>query len=376
MKIAHLNYFPYFVPGLDKKIKEQALAARKLDLNLDFVILNQTFDKIEDNIIYKKIKKSNFFKRKLFRFKVIEENFNFEDYDFVILRYPMIKGFDSNSFINKYGYKIISEHHTDEIGEQKTFGNNISNKFIIYLEKYFSKYYLSNVKAIIGVTNEIIKVELNKINLDKKVFLFSNGIGMENTEVSKREKFEKVLNIIFVSSIFSPWQGLDRVIDGLKNYNGNIKINLKLIGKLNLQQKISLKALENNKCISIFIKDYVESKKIIFEYNGSHLAIGSLALNQKNMKEACPLKTREYIASGIPFIYSYDDSDLDGSEYFALKISTDSGPLDFEKIIDFAKYLDSKNTLQVDMINFALEKLDWKVKIASLYKFIKDDLNV
>jgi glycosyltransferase involved in cell wall biosynthesis len=39
-------------------------------------------------------------------------------------------------------------------------------------------------------------------------------------------------------------------------------------------------------------------------------AFGTLALHRKNMREACPLKVREYLGYGLPVAIAYDDTDL------------------------------------------------------------------
>jgi len=41
-------------------------------------------------------------------------------------------------------------------------------------------------------------------------------------------------------------------------------------------------------------------------------AVGTLALHRKRMREASPLKVREYLLSGIPTMIAYDDTDLRG----------------------------------------------------------------
>lgn len=51
------------------------------------------------------------------------------------------------------------------------------------------------------------------------------------------------------------------------------------------------------------------------------LAIGTLALHRKNMREACPLKVREYLAHGLPTVIAYEDTDFVGeSPWFLLRI--------------------------------------------------------
>ena len=47
-------------------------------------------------------------------------------------------------------------------------------------------------------------------------------------------------------------------------------------------------------------------------YARSDVGIGTLALHRKAMREAAPLKVREYIAYGLPVIVGYTDVDLNG----------------------------------------------------------------
>ena len=53
----------------------------------------------------------------------------------------------------------------------------------------------------------------------------------------------------------------------------------------------------------------------------SDAAIGTLALNRKQMNEACPLKVREYLAYGLPVVIAYKDTDLVGlDDWFLLRL--------------------------------------------------------
>jgi len=50
------------------------------------------------------------------------------------------------------------------------------------------------------------------------------------------------------------------------------------------------------------------------------VAIGTLALHRKGMNEACPLKTREYLALGLPVIIGYNDTDFPDGAPFLLRL--------------------------------------------------------
>jgi hypothetical protein len=49
------------------------------------------------------------------------------------------------------------------------------------------------------------------------------------------------------------------------------------------------------------------------------LGLGTLALYRKGMREASPLKVREYLAYGLPTVIGYDDTDFLGAEPWFLE---------------------------------------------------------
>ena len=87
MKIAHINYLPYDnVIGVEKKLSQQAKSARESNINMDFIVINSKVQKIEKNLqLLKMVVPSNFLLKtlykKLFKFKVIENSVNLNNYD-------------------------------------------------------------------------------------------------------------------------------------------------------------------------------------------------------------------------------------------------------------------------------------------------------
>ncbi|MNH72616.1 hypothetical protein D3C73_247870 [compost metagenome] len=57
----------------------------------------------------------------------------------------------------------------------------------------------------------------------------------------------------------------------------------------------------------------------------SDLAIGTLALYRKQMKEASPLKVREYLANGLPVITAYSETDFPEPMSFILQLPNSPG---------------------------------------------------
>jgi glycosyltransferase involved in cell wall biosynthesis len=339
MKIAYINFIPYDnVYGVEKKLKHQAIAAKKKGIDIDFIILNFYINETKDNIKFVKLtthrnKFISTFQKKFLRFSLIENSLNLDNYDYLIIRYPGID-FSAFRFVKKFGYKTITEHHTDEVSEAKSANNNIR----YFLEKYLSPFFLRKIKAFIAVTQEIEEVELKKIKQKKNSIVISNGIDVENIKFTKFQKFNgKEINILFIASYFSPWHGLDLFLKSLETYNGDIKLRVFIIGNVSANDKKTVKQFEKYENVKIYLEGRKDGEELDNFFQKSNIALSSLALFRKSMKEACALKTREYLARGIPFVYGYIDTDLTGNEEFALRIDVQNEGIEIDKIINFVK---------------------------------------
>ncbi len=90
------------------------------------------------------------------------------------------------------------------------------------------------------------------------------------------------------------------------------------------------------------------------------VCLGTLALSRKSMTEACPLKSRTALASGVPLIYAYDDPQLDGDEIFALRVA--DAPTwsreDLERIESFVERAAGDPSIGVAAWDFARRNID------------------
>jgi len=170
------------------------------------------------------------------------------------------------------------------------------------------------------------------------------------------------------------WHGLDRVVDSIKDYKGNIKINLHIIGKIDYNE---LKSLDPD-AATIQYHGYKKGRALDEIMKNMNLAISTMSLFKKDMEEACSLKTREYIARGIPFVLGYKDSDLqyvDKEEKFYLKFPNNSSPITMDHIIEFAAKMSNGNyyrTIPEYMRTYAFQHLDWSIKMKKYLEFVND----
>ncbi len=373
MKVAHINIFlSGSICGVEKKLKEQALLAAKAGLDMDFILLNSGTNGTYGNLHL--VSPAPFFHpaidriaRKLFRYYLLAKTVDLNKYDLIVLRYAN-SDFSSFFFALKYGKKIFSEHHTNEIMEISASGG-VKNKIKAFVESILSLFYLNFVRGFVAVTGEIAALQERKILRAKPFFVFSNGIDENAFSFVKRQKRVIDLRIIFVASNFTHWHGLDRILAGAKAYRGAKKISLKIVGKVTASQEQHISSIKNP-LVDITVCGLLGREKLDLEFSSCDLAISSLAVFRNKIQQACALKTREYIARGIPFVYAYDDVDLNAQESFALKLEANETQIDLERIVEFYDALDLEQA-QKDMQKMAKERLSWSVKLAGLYEFLR-----
>jgi len=371
MKLAYINYFPKSPLGITDRLLFMQEAANQIGLNnLEFIILSPVNFKPFNNL--KRIQYKNIFLYSKYielcrRYTIIEKKINLEKYDRIILRYP---GADASGLKFMQQYEVITEHHTMELEENKAFlksNMSLSSKKlsrqlrIILLKKYHSDI-IKNVKGIIGVTHEIAEYEAKFTDFKVPYKCISNGINTRSVQHTKFQLFDgRNLNIAFMATYNSPWHGLNRILSSLNNFSSLIHIKLHLIGQdFHLPQVLN----KNVRIIRHGIKTKTDLDKILL---GMNIAISTMALYKNRMKEASPLKTRNYTARGLPFIIAYDDPDLiyvDESMKFFLKFPNNNGLIDFEEVIDFVSNISKrKDDISAYMRLYAEEYMDWKVKI-------------
>lgn len=94
-------------------------------------------------------------------------------------------------------------------------------------------------------------------------------------------------------------------------------------------------------------------------FERSDFGIASLGRHRSGITKIKTLKTREYAARGIPFIYSEEDDDFDKMP-FVIKAPADETPIDINSIVEFNKSL----KLEPSDIRKSIENtLSWKIQM-------------
>ena len=194
-------------------------------------------------------------------------------------------------------YKVITELNTYDLGEfWLLFKQERTMKSLVrYLGyKLLRDKVLSRVSGIIGVTKEIAYHSSNA-KYNKPTTFIPNGINLNEFTTMKEKNVDTSsrIGLFFIGSPGAMWHGVDIIEEMAKNLSD---YDFHIVGMDG----------ENNS--NLFWYGYLNKNQYTEILKKCHICIGSLALYRNGMKEACPLKVREYLAYGYPVILGYEDS--------------------------------------------------------------------
>jgi len=376
-KILHFTYMPDISVGILQKIRNAAAVASREDKPVYFSILtNQEMDD-EPHLFFIKNRYSIFKKiifSNLLKNTMLFDHLDSGSYDYIYFRYITSPGLLAGFIPKRLRGKIISEHHTKERFElifNRSFG--IKTLLDLVLEEFFGKSFLKNCIGITGVSQEVIDFEKNRgIKLPNCVI--SNGTDVKNTSFSGFTPFDgEKLRMITISSAFYKWQGLDRILKSILCYEGEIEIHINIVGRvISPIEKDLIERCKKKEKVYIYehgMLDRIDVEKIIDKVN---LAISTLCLYRKGMRSTSSIKNCEFMARGLPFIVGHHDPNIDYTSDYVLRVSNSSKIIDFNKVISFIKRLSKDKTVSRRMREFALNKIDYKIKLQQMIDFTSD----
>lgn len=108
--------------------------------------------------------------------------------------------------------------------------------------------------------------------------------------------------LVFAAGHNTPWQGVDRVLD-LAHQLGDVC--LALAGQLGDADKLE----EDWTTDGVRVVAFGELSQAGLEriYPLADAGLGPFAIDRKGLKQACPLKVRDYLCHGLPAVINYDD---------------------------------------------------------------------
>lgn len=276
--------------------------------------------------------------------------------DLFLLRYYVHDPFQY-WFLIRCKKPVYLVHHTLEIPELALDGG-FFGRIRATLDRLIGNPTIANAKGVVGVTQEIVDYEISRSGAKTKfAHVYPNGILFKSNNLIDRRDSE-IPEFLFVAN-FAPWHGLDRLL--LAVAKSDAKFILHLVGSV----PSSLISLTNDSRIKLH--GQLEQKQIAQLSEQCWIGLASFALDRKKMKEACPLKVREYLMLGLPVYGDYQDIFPKNSIYF--RYGTDS----IAEIIDFAK--NTREYIKDEICAEARLFIDKVSILSDFYGKITNDMN-
>ena len=278
---------------------------------------------------------------------------NRRNYDYILYRYV-----NSDPFVYVFGGIIrnrISVHHTKELEELRLRSSGVSGFVSGKLESICGSFSVRSAKAVLAVTDEIRKYQLERQDKDKESYIYCNGIIPSEISTLADRRDPAGVNAAFVSGIFSAWHGLDLLISELAKPSSielaiNAKLKVHLVGQLTNEHILRISEISGADRF-IKIHGHLTAEEYLPILEESDIGMGSLAMHRIGLGEGATLKVREYLAMGLPVYSGHKDVAFDDSFSFYR-----CGSISLPAIINFAHEMKSSHRSEVR--NHAIEFID------------------
>lgn len=361
--------------GVHKKCIAQIDAFRNLGVQTDLVLLSEKGILLNDQLIhtFSKPLLSNASSKYWFFFfnllPIISKHINFKGYDFIYFRYalshPSLIRFLRAAKKEHPTLKILSEIPTYPYEKEK---QSLVDRLSLLMDQHYRK-------KLIPLIDRITHYGLEKEIFGIPTIPISNGIAVQKIKCSSSRQKIKKLRLIAVAN-WSYWHGLDRLLEGLKDYYHSE----------NLETLVTLKIIGHGKAISLY-KDLVQKynlaeivhffppmtkKELDTHFDQADMGIGTLGIHRKDIRIDSSLKHREYCARGLPFLLAGNDLDFPDLLSFVLKCTPTDAPVDINKLIIFWNKLLKNNSKKEEIRKYAEDHLRWEERMKKVISFIKE----
>lgn len=176
--------------------------------------------------------------------------------------------------------------------------------------------YLRKIDAFVFVAKELSLTNRFRNHIGTRNHqIIPNGIDLTQFEILPTPPKNQRQGVFFIGQDGQPWHGLDYIYELAQHM---LDYDFHIVGLMKPQEDESSNVFHYG---VLSQEDYlpIAAKCVV--------GIGSLNLMSLNMREASPLKTRHYLAMGLPVISRYKDSDFEKQVPFILSLPTGHEPI-------------------------------------------------
>ena len=218
-------------------------------------------------------------------------------------------------------------------------------KYIIH--RIRRRWLFKKASGFVTVTKEL---ESLLKEFDKPTLVCANGIDLSEY-VGAPPAINSRPVLTFLGFPGYPWHGIDKVFQLAKMFP-NWEFNIVGYTAENFKEKIPP---------HMTVHGYLSKENYHKVLCATDIGIGSLALHRNFMNEACPLKSREYLAYGIPMIIAYKDPDFMNEPPFLLRLPNEENAI-ISHTEEIRKFVERWQGKRVDRKDIAHLDINYKAQ--------------
>ena len=251
-------------------------------------------------------------------------------YDLVYMRYmPVFAGAPrALKKCKRRGAKLVVEHHTFPFRYARSSALWMQ-PFFWYNDRVFDRIApLVDLHAVMGDAPQTL--------LGRPVISITNGVAVDSLPLHQGLKEPADLHMLALASM-SCWQGYDRLIRAMAAYPGPEKVVLHLAGSEGDGSLAAWMKLAQEESLGdrVVYEGELHGEKLDALVDRCDIGVGSLAIYKRRIQNVITLKLREYMARGLPFLYTVEKTDVPWEEAFSLQVPNDDSPIDMARVAAF-----------------------------------------
>lgn len=258
------------------------------------------------------------------------------------------------AYAKQAGAKLVVEHPTYPFDNGKTT-SLIRKPFFWYCDKVFAR--IEPMIDLYTLIGDPCDGELN----GRPAMNILNGVDVDRFPLHVPRTDVEDIHMLALASM-SRWQGYDRLLHAMAAYQGEEKLVLHMAGEDGDGSLAQWRSLAEEMGIShqVVFEGAVYGRQLDQLVAQCDIGIGGLGLYRKNQFVSMPLKLREYMACGLPFVYAVDDPTMPEEPRFCLRLPNDDTIPDMEQLIRFAKQAKQDTQAPALMHAYAKEYMSWE----------------
>jgi glycosyltransferase involved in cell wall biosynthesis len=189
---------------------------------------------------------------------------------------------------------VVEEINTNDLAQHEQLGRlyNLYNRFTRGI-------FLRRIHGLVVVSRELA-LSPAFASYRKPTVVIANGVDLESIRPLPAPA-NPTPHLFFIATPGYSWHGIDKLMTLGCKYP-DLKIDI-----VGYDQADGMETIPPN----VHLHGYLSAGAYENVLRTADLALSTLALHRKDMDEACPLKTRECLAYGLPLVLAYNDTDLD-----------------------------------------------------------------